>query len=226
MEEELTSEGKCIYCQILVSQKEMAKHIAGHLAKEEKEKKGTKTETYCHIEVESGPMFLHFLVKGSAKMKLIDQYLRDIWLECCGHMSAFQHENSIVVMSDRVEAVFSPKIKILYDYDFGTTTRVSLKALKRYQLAYKENITLLSRNQPLKLLCATCKKKPATCLCSACQWETYSYFCETCAKKHADICEDYKDYSKMPVVNSPRMGECGYTGGIIDLERDGHYQKK
>ena len=32
-------------------------------------------------------------------------------------------------------------------------------------------------------------------------------------------------YSCMPVVNSPRMGECGYTGGSIDLERDGVYKE-
>ena len=28
------------------------------------------------------------------------------------------------------------------------------------------------------------------------------------------------------VVNSPRMGECGYEGGSIDLERDGVYKMK
>lgn len=46
-------------------------------------------------------------------------------------------------------------------------------------------------------------------------------FCEKCAKKHAQQCEDFEDYSAMLIVNSPRMGVCGYEGGTIDLERDG-----
>jgi hypothetical protein len=29
----------------------------------------------------------------------------------------------------------------------------------------------------------------------------------------------------MPIVNSPRMGVCGYEGGTIDKERDGIYGK-
>ena len=33
-------------------------------------------------------------------------------------------------------------------------------------------------------------------------------------------CSDFDDYASMPVVNSPRMGVCGYEGGSIDLERD------
>lgn len=44
-------------------------------------------------------------------------------------------------------------------------------------------------------------------------------------EKHTEECEDFNDYAQMPVVNSPRMGECGYDGGTIDLERDKPYRK-
>ena len=47
-------------------------------------------------------------------------------------------------------------------------------------------------------------------------------YCEKCKKKPEKTCED-ADYSMMSVVNSPRMGECGYEGGSIDTERDGVY---
>jgi hypothetical protein len=63
-------------------------------------------------------------------------------------------------------------------------------------------------------------------MCSVCCWETEAYFCEKCAKKHEKECEDFADYSRMPVVNSPRMGECGYRSGSIDLQRDGVYKLK
>ena len=47
---------------------------------------------------------------------------------------------------------------------------------------------------------------------------------EKYSAKHSEICDDFEDYAEMPVVNSPRMGECGYSGGEIDTERDGPYK--
>jgi hypothetical protein len=51
-------------------------------------------------------------------------------------------------------------------------------------------------------------------------------FCNECAKKHAKKCDDFAEYAAMPVVNSPRMGVCGYEGGRIDTERDGVFVLK
>jgi len=225
MTNEMNSEGKCLYCNQVFSQKEMGKHLAKHLADKEKAESGDKTQNYCHIEVESNEMFLHLLVKGDAPMKKIDQFLRTIWLECCGHMSEFGHKQFKVSMSQKVQAVLEPRVKIYHDYDFGTTTRVFLKGLKHYQLNLNESVLLLSRNEPLKIMCVKCKKEPAVNLCNTCIYEMEAFFCKKCSKEHEKVCDDFADYACMPVVNSPRMGECGYDGGSIDLERDGVYKK-
>jgi len=58
----------------------------------------------------------------------------------------------------KVEDVLQPRIKIFHDYDFGSTTRVFLKGIKHYQLDLKENVILLSRNEPLKFMCTLCKE--------------------------------------------------------------------
>ena len=224
MTQELKSEGKCLFCGKMFSKRGIGKHLATHLAQMQKESDENKIN-YVHVEVEAFVMFLHLLVKGDAQMKVIDKFLRDIWLECCGHLSAFGHKNFKIAMSRRVEDVFQPRIKIYHDYDFGTTTRVFLKAYKHYQLNLKEKIILLSRNEPLKIMCSMCKKKPAVNICTACWYEKEAFFCEACSEKHAEVCEDFNDYAQMPVVNSPRMGECNYTGGTIDLERDGPYKR-
>ncbi len=50
-------------------------------------------------------------------------------------------------------------------------------------------------------------------------------YCEECAIKHEATCEEFADYARMPIVNSPRMGVCGYEGGSIDKERDRAYKK-
>jgi len=224
MKNELNSEGECLYCNKLFSQKQIGKHLAKHLADNEKADTGDKTHNFCHVEVKAGEYILHLLVRGDTTMKKIDQFLRDIWLECCGHMSDFGHKQYKISMSHKVQAILEPGVKIYHDYDFGTTTRVFLKGLKHYQLNLKDSILLLSRNEPLKIMCVLCKKQPAVYLCTTCSWDDDAFFCEKCSKKHEQECEDFADYACMPVVNSPRMGECGYTGGSIDLERDGGYK--
>ena len=55
-------------------------------------------------------------------------------------------------------------------------------------------------------------------------YEEYAFYCKDCQKKHAKVCPDFKDYAAMPVVNSPRMGVCGYDGGRIDKKRDGVFK--
>jgi hypothetical protein len=76
------------------------------------------------------------------------------------------------------------------------------------------------------MMCVTCGIEPATQMCSVCIYNEDAKFCDKCAKKHAKKCEDFADYASLPVVNSPRVGVCCYTGGSIDKERDGVYQMK
>ncbi len=225
MEEKLLSEGKCLYCDQLLTKKGIGNHLAKHLAWEEKTEPVENTQIYWHIKVEADEMFLHLLVNGEASMKIIDKFLRAIWLDCCDHLSGFGHKDFKIRMNHKVHDVFEPGVKIFHDYDYGTTTRVFLKGVKHYQLNIEDKIILLSRNEPLKLMCANCKVEPAIRICTTCNWEQYSFFCKKCSKKHEKVCEDFNEDSSLPVVNSPRMGRCGYTGGFIDKERDGVYQK-
>ena len=132
-------------------------------------------------------------------------------------MSGFGSKDFKVSTTHLVMDVFETKVKIHHDYDYGSTTRVFLKGIKNYKLNLKQDVVLLSRNEPLKLICAKCKEHPAANICTVCDWD---FFCESCSTKHEKECDDFEDYAKMPVVNSPRMGVCGYTGGHIDTERD------
>ncbi|CAN5776799.1 hypothetical protein BH11BAC3_BH11BAC3_29950 [soil metagenome] len=223
MEKELISKGQCLYWNQFFLQKEITKHLDTHLLSAQKQGVGKATASYHHIIVEAGEMFLEILVAGEQRMEIIDDFLRRIWLECCGHLSGFQHKNFKINMGNKVKEVFGPKIKIWHQYDYGTTTTVALRSGKLFELNLKEKLILLSRNEPLKQMCTICKTKPATNICTVCQYDQDAFFCEACSSVHAQTCDDFEDYSKMPVVNSPRMGECGYEGGSIDIERDGAY---
>jgi hypothetical protein len=128
-------------------------------------------------------------------------------------------ESNLIPMQWKVKSVFRRGVKLKYEYGIDPTTTLQLTLLEEYGMSAFGLITLLSRNEPLEWLCHSCKKLPATQICTA-ELDSDSMFCDECAKKHAETCPDFED-SVLPVVNSPRMGMCDYTGGWIDTERDG-----
>ena len=230
MSNEIKSEGKCFFCNDSISVGSIGTHLAKHLNKIG-DNILEQTKSFNHIHIYSKydkNMFLHLLVDSKAKFELIDDFLRDIWLECCGHLSGFRFKSDEIKMNKKVGDVFLVVDKIDYDYDYGTTTSLIIKGLKTYKLPYiDQNLILLSRNEPLELICSNCELLPAEKMCSACCDQFgFLLLCKKCDKKHKKTCEDYDDYAELNIVNSPRCGECGYIGGGIDLERDGFYKLK
>jgi hypothetical protein len=67
-------------------------------------------------------------------------------------------------------------------------------------------LRLLARNEPLVWPCRICKG-PATQICVYCTDGSEPFFCDEHANEHE--CEEG---GFLPVVNSPRMGVCAYTG--------------
>ncbi|MBV1730429.1 MAG: hypothetical protein KUA33_09465 [Methanobacterium sp.] len=65
-----------------------------------------------------------------------------------------------------------------------------------------KSIQLLARNDPPLIACESCGKI-GTQVCAECA----TWLCDECAHKH-ECGEDML----LPVVNSPRVGMCGYTG--------------
>ena len=227
--EKLKSEGRCLFCGQLYDKRSIGKHLDTHLAQEATKATAPKTLAF-HVRVEAAEMFLELLVDANTTLSKVDHFLRAIWLECCGHMSAFQfkgdYDEDGIPMSRKVGKVFTTGTVLDYEYDFGSTTRLTIKVGASFPVAVPNGIQLLSRNEPLRIMCHVCTAKPATQICSIHMYEGTGFFCDDCAEKHTKECEDFADYAEMPVVNSPRMGECAYDGGTIDTERDGVFVEK
>jgi hypothetical protein len=124
-------------------------------------------------------------------------------------MSAFLYRGNEVGMKKKLQDVLEPGMELLHEYDFGTTTVLSVKVLERYEGPVKKNIPIqiLSRNEAPEILCNDCGKGPAVEICTECQWEEGGWLCQSCAETHTCDEDMY-----LPVVNSPRAGVCGYTG--------------
>lgn len=227
--EKLKSEGRCLYCSQLYDKRSIGKHLDTHLA-EQASKTPAPKELAFHVRVEAAEMFLELLIDASTTLGEVDSFLRSIWLECCGHMSAFQfkgqYDEDGIPMSRKVGKVFGAGAVLDYEYDFGSTTRLTVKVGKSFPVAVSEGILLLSRNEPLRIMCDHCQTQPATDICTVHIYDGEGFLCEDCAEKHEEECEDFADYAAMPVVNSPRMGVCGYMGGSMDKERDGVFVEK
>ena len=263
MQEKIKSEGKCLFCGKTFAKSGINRHLATHL--KEKSKTGKSGKSFL-VKVETKkkwgktPYFLSLWIDGEATMDSFDKFLRDIWLECCGHTSAFRDTKNNrsfaeefnmmeesddmpdngdeeeydwltggcdddIPMENKVRDVFYEGLELDYEYDFGSTTALTIAVLYQYPVKADKKIVLLSRNEPLQIVCAICGKKPATQICTVCMYDGMAEFCDKCAEKHAKECEDFADYASMPVVNSPRMGVCAYDGGTIDRERDGIYKQ-
>lgn len=214
--EELIISAKCRICETVLLQKEINAHIKKHLTALQKNAQGETTPMFHLLVSGSKYYFLHLLVPTTLAFDELDAYLRNIWLECCGHMSMFSTPKLCdeIDMEEELEIILEPKSVLNYTYDFGSSTNLEIKTIAKYDLALKapqkNNITLLARNEEYAFTCDGCGK-PAKYVCGECAYEKDNpFYCKTCnrnEKKHK-----CGEYSSLSICNSPRMGVCGYSG--------------
>lgn len=217
-----TTSGQCLFCKGTFSKQAMSKHLAACEKRKTSKKVSASPQRVFHLLVEgqyAPEYWMHLEAAANATLEDLDGLLRNLWLECCGHLSAFtiagQTYSSSVMeeefgdenMEVVLEKVLHPKMKFSHEYDFGTTTDLTLKVVAEKDNTIKRgDIILMARNEPPLIVCDECGKT-ATQLCSQCIYEGTGALCGNCAKKH-ECGEDML----LPVVNSPRVGMCGYAG--------------
>jgi len=222
------SKGKCIFCKEEFSKSQMTRHLQNCKKRgtEAGPGKGRKPKPgrLFHLVVEGRYLpeyWLHLEIPAEAALYDLDQFLRETWLECCGHMSAFiiEGEDYNIAgaafmggghgMKVKLSQVLRPGLQFFHDYDFGTTTNLALKVVsEREGEIGKDWVNLLAMNNPPLIPCVKCGK-PATQVCAVCADAGEGWVCDACAPSHD--CGEGEDMF-LPVVNSPRVGQCAYTG--------------
>jgi hypothetical protein len=202
--------------------------MAGHLtACGQREASGTSPVAKQQT---SGPSF-HLVIEGrdakaywmhvtaplAAPLSKLDRFLRDTWLECCGHLSAFRFgphryaslpDDGEMGMRVPLGRLLEIGMRFSYEYDYGSTTALTLNVVAlREEAASKGAIQLLAANEPPKIECQRCGNGKASLICVQCVENGDGWLCEACAKKHECGSEMF-----LPVVNSPRVGVCAYAG--------------
>lgn len=215
------SVGCCLFCGRELSKGGLTRHLATCDQRQEMVRRADEDEgapqQLLHLQVRDAytpDFWLHLEMNGSATLKHLDAYLRAIWLECCGHLSRFSvggWGSDEISMSRKSEQVFSSGVELTHIYDFGTSseTLIKLVDVRQGKPLTHHPIFLMARNEMPEIACAECGQ-PATHYCVECLIEN-NEFVGLCDKHAAEHPHD--DYGEpMLLVNSPRVGMCGYEG--------------
>jgi hypothetical protein len=197
----------------------MTTHLRSCRKKQPVPEKPKKAQVF-HLLVEGRyqpEYWMHLEIPANATLDTLDRFLRDTWLECCGHMSEFEIQGTRFTvepmevddegMDVKLKDVLEPKMAFLHAYDFGSTTNLKLKVVSGYEIdRMDKKVHILARNEPPVIPCGVCGK-PATKICTECSYLAEGWLCDACAGEH-----ECGEEMFLPVVNSPRTGVCGYTG--------------
>lgn len=199
-----TTKGRCYLCGAELGKTAMKNHI---LKDHNMEESGQDCMLLKIEGAQNKNYWLFVDIPLSSTLSTLDRFLRNIWLECCGHLSEFSEGGHYMVGKSKKIASFQPGDKLLHEYDFGDTTETFITMVCRtVRKPQKTAVRLLARNNEPEYPCAVCGKK-ADYICTECMWDDVNPFlCEDCAEKHEH------ENMLLPVTNSPRMGQCGYTG--------------
>ena len=121
-----TYRGICDLCKTEFGKSQMTRHLtqcvktAARIAKKGNSSKAEVRQFHLLIESAAYREFwIHLLLPADSTLRVLDEFLRDLWLECCGHMSAFEidsgryssspmRELDEESMSSKLDQVLSP----------------------------------------------------------------------------------------------------------------------
>jgi uncharacterized protein CbrC (UPF0167 family) len=218
------SKGTCNYCHKEMAKGGISKHLAtcpvrqAAIAKAESNKKSAPEQLY-HLRVQdaySTDFWLDLEMRGSKSLNDLDSYLREIWLECCGHLSEFSLGGfgNTIGKQRKINDVFQRTDALEHTYDFGTSSETLVKVVnvREGNPTTPKPIALMARNVMPTVKCVRCEQQ-ATHVCMECVYEdeTDGTLCDKHTENHP-----HDNYGEpMELFNSPRSGMCGYCGPAV-----------
>lgn len=207
---------KCLICKKLFTTTNINNHVSTCVNSLAINKKNLSYLLKVSDEFNLG-YFMYVLVPTNSKLLVLDDFLKKMWLECCGHLSKFtingieynDFDYGCVDEDEKCEKKDTKLSKIkdfnvgmifTHEYDFGTTTTLQIKVLDKLNTK-NLGLKLLVRNSNPKYKCEGCKKYNSTKTCVM----TGEMFCEECVPE-----EETSEEPIFNIINSPRQVDCYY----------------
>ena len=221
------AKSRCRFCGNRYANAGIARHVAA--CKKRLASEG-QTAVFAHLSVvdpHDADYRLDLLARPRTTLADLDAFLREIWLECCGHLSTFRIGE--VSFTSSPDAFFGERntdvalsrlpgaADLHYTYDMGSPTELRIRILSPVEhVDSGPDIVLAARNDPPQITCS--------CGADAIAIDRYEawddpFLCETCLQA-----DDLDVDGLAPLTNSPRMGVCGYYGPGSDPE--GEYETR
>ena len=173
---------------------------------------------------EDPAFWLHAAVKKDASLRHLDQFIRNEWVECCGHSSLFRiggadYTNNTRIlpgksMNAKLADVMTQGVPIDYEYDIGTPTELQAEIVGEIKLvARREKVLYMAQNYMPKYKCVRCGRRAELVSRPGMEPIAKSVICARCSREEEEIGR------YLPLLNSPRTGVCGY-GMWFDDEDD------
>lgn len=145
------TDGHCTVCGESYTKRGMTRHLTSCLG----DLPTTDGSSLVHLRViatHRPDYWLHLAVKEMTTLDALDGFVCDLWLECCGHMSAFtigdieytkpytEGETTAMAGVDRrpMDVALSSVVEttatdqdreFMHEYDFGTTTELTVRVV-------------------------------------------------------------------------------------------------
>ncbi|MDE4907340.1 DUF6398 domain-containing protein [Methanogenium marinum] len=202
--------GTCLICRAVISKKLGLQH-GEKCIQSSGWPIGSSPSFIIKIEDRHDPTYwLMILAQHDARLNDIDSLIRDVWVECCNHLSAFTIGKETYMHTDEeMNIPLADLIKkgslFYYEYDFESTTELRLKVVGVTPVMPPEGrICLTARNNHPSYPCSICGKKADFYVSNSEEEEAGQYCCLDCTL-HLDGV-----YVQL-IENSPRTGICCYS---------------
>jgi len=144
------TDGHCTVCGETYTKRGMTRHLTSCLS----DLPATNEPSLVHVRIgasKRSDYWLHLAVEQTTTLDTLDAFLRGLWLECCGHMSAFtigeieytpysedesmsmfgvERRSMDVSLATVLDADAAEKNQeFTHEYDFGTTTELTVRVV-------------------------------------------------------------------------------------------------
>jgi hypothetical protein len=204
--------GKCYYCNKELTERTIKRHMKScnvmkNSIEEKMPPKGRKRKQFIIAIKPNGTSeyCIYLSIDGSLGLVHIDQFIKDVWVECCGHLSRFIIQRESYQdddMNTKISDVLSISEKFEYEYDFGSTTYLSLEVADIIDVPKDfTQMEIIARNDEIEYKCKRCGERSKYFNYEECEW-----LCENCVNEDSELIRE------LNYCNSPRDGVCNYQG--------------